>query len=181
MKQLKTIETEGTSYNIRTVAPSDLNFIKNSWLNNFYSAFVKSEVAVSKGNFKESQYNIIESILNKSNSIVLVACDQFNPDMILAYLVAEWAAPRVYIHWAYTKHGLRSYGLAKALFATLKEYLTDEALIVTHMTPYALRFTTKQGLKYEPILWDWKRHEQRFLEISKRKIHEAGVPRVNSL
>lgn len=181
MKLLKTIETEGASYKVRTFLPDDLNFIRNSWLNHFYEAFIRTEVNVSKGTFKDSQYHVIEKILSNPNAIILVACSQFDENMILGYLVAELASPRVYIHWAYTKHGLRSYGIGKTLFDTLKEYLIDEQVIITHMTPYALRFVTSRELKYEPLLWDWKRHEQRFFEISERKIHEANLSRISTV
>ncbi len=161
--------------------PEDMSFIKHSWLTNFYEAFLRTEVAIKNSTFKARQFELIENILDNPNAITLIACDQFEPEMILGYLVAELASPRVYMHWAYTKHGLRSYGIFKSLFGVLKDHLSDETLVATHMTPYALRFVKHNELRYEPLLWDWKRHEQRFNEISKRKIYEANLSRISSI
>lgn len=176
MKILKVIETNKAAYHIRTPIPADKNFITHSWVKNFYAAFAKLNAGIGKKNFNENQYMLIRDILEKESAIILIACDQFNPDIIFGYLVAELAPQRVYVHWVYIKDKLRSYGLAKALFATLKEHLPEEKFIVTHLTSYATRFVNKNKLRYEPLLWDWKRHEQGFNETSKRALRKTDLP-----
>jgi GNAT superfamily N-acetyltransferase len=177
LKIIKIIETDKTSYHIRTPCPADKGLITHSWVKSFWSAFEKTEARIGHKNFAESQSMLIRDLLSKDGSVVLVACDQFNSDIVFGYLVAEVTDSRLYIHWIYTKHLLRGYGIARALFEALIENFPNLRLIATHMTQNAVRPSKKKGygIKYEPLLWDWKLHEQGYNETRRGKLLSPGV------
>lgn len=177
MKIIKIVETENTSYHIRTPCPADKGLITHSWVKSFWSAFQLVEARIGHKNFAESQSMLIRDLLSKDGSVILVACDQFNTDIIFGYLVAEVTAERLYIHWVYTKSLLRGYGIARALFDALIENFPNLRIIATHMSHGAVRPTKKRSLhiKYEPLLWDWKLHEQGYNETRRGKLLPSGV------
>jgi hypothetical protein len=176
MKILQVVETDKTSYHIRTALNPDKSFITHSWVKGFFGAFKNASGQIGTKNFSESQYMLVRDILSKPGHIVIVACDQFNPDVIYGYLVAELGDACLYIHWVYVKVQLRNFGIAASLMAILRENFPTDKITVTHLTGHARKYVTKAGFKYNPILWDWRRYEQGKPDPKKRKISVPSVP-----
>jgi hypothetical protein len=96
----------------RALEPKDVNFLLNSWLKSFRPScpLVSDEVY-----FRE-QKRLVLRLLEDTN--VLLACDPVDPGVIWGYLVgASDGQGFGVVHWVYTKHALRKFGIARALLA----------------------------------------------------------------
>lgn len=158
MKILKTIETGGAAFNLRTPVPADKSFVTHSWIKAFRKEFEKADVKIGEKTFCEGQAIEIRDIFSRPGHILIVACNQFDPDLIYGYLVGEIGPSRVYLHWIYVKGGLRGHGIGSALFDALRGIAPDYKVIATHFTPAFNRFRKGRNISYQPLKWDLKGH-----------------------
>lgn len=118
---------------IRTANGSDLNFIYSTWLNN-YRSDSRIGRSVRKGIFFSEYYSVIDKILGKNSTHVLIAHPPNEPNVITAFMVYEDSiddTPFV-LHYAFTKEVFRNLGIAKSLF--LKAKSGEGATVFTHHT-----------------------------------------------
>lgn len=116
---------------IRLAYVEDIPFIFATWLRSYRhsSNFARK---ISNDIFYKRHHMVIDLILKRTGSTVLVAHPIGEPDVILGYLVSETqnidALPVV--HYTYVKRSFRQMGIAKALWKGLE----DTPVIATHYT-----------------------------------------------
>lgn len=117
-----------TEIAIRSAVPGDLDFIYKTWLSSYryYSSlgtFCRNSI------FFDNYRQVIDRVLSKPESAVLVACMKDEPNIIFSYLVYE---PDV-LHYVFTKGAFQGHGFARRLF---NKAFGDrkEPLFYTHRT-----------------------------------------------
>lgn len=114
-------------YTFRQANGDDLNFIYSTWLDSFHD-----DSCFGRMSFNRMFYNfyrhVIDLILSKPDTKVLVATVKEEPLVILSFLVFE---PKV-IHYVYTKMPFRRLGLASSLIQ--KAFNPFRTLYFTHQT-----------------------------------------------
>lgn len=98
----------------------DLNFIRNSWLESYRNN--PAMYGISNTVYYRRMHEIINRLVASPNVRCVVACDPGMPGQIFGYGVAETVGDDLYLHWVYTKHPFRNFGLGKAIESELKKY-----------------------------------------------------------
>lgn len=116
---------------IREALPEELNFIYASWLNSYYRNSLLGKSCRKSIFFNEYPY-ILDFILNKPSTKVLVAYFEETPTVILSYLVFE----PLTLHYLFTKEVYQGSGIAESLFlsAFLEDLKKDQIIDFTHRT-----------------------------------------------
>ncbi len=124
---------------IRDMLPGEENFIYNSWLHSYRSSqFARP---IESKTYYAFHHAIIERLLARTTTNVLIAAHSATPDVILGYLVLETpshmplnCATMPVAHFLYVKQPFRRLGIAKALVAHLKPKLGAFEAMYTHKT-----------------------------------------------
>ena len=117
-----------TDFKIRPAQGDDLNFIYKSTLDSYrYDSHLGKSCKNSI--FYPEYQKVLDTILGKSDTKVLVACKPDEENIIFGYLIYE---PLV-LHYAFVKEAFRHYNIAKSLFT---EAFGDGSVTiqVTHQT-----------------------------------------------
>lgn len=115
----------------RPGSKEDHAFIYASWLQGlYYGNYYFREI--DKDIFFKHYNKVIEYLLNKKNSIVVISCLREDPDVILGYAVCE---PTI-LHWVFIKEPWRKLGLAR-------DIIPKETQVVTHLTEVACNIKPK--------------------------------------
>lgn len=110
-------------FELREAEAQDIQFIYATWLNSYrYDGFASKGVRNSV--FFPEYNKIIDSILAKPDTRVLLAHVKGEPDVLLAYLVYE----NNMIHYCFCKEAFRGFGIASALY---KEAFPDPTIEIT--------------------------------------------------
>lgn len=128
-----------SNWNIREAKGKDLSFIYSTWVNSYRygSSLGKS----CRNSIFFPEYNrIVDAILEKPRTKILVATTPEDPDTILGYLVHD---PDV-IHYVFVKEVFRKMGIARSLF---HQSGRASAAVITHRT-----FEMDEILKKHPDL-----------------------------
>lgn len=106
----------------RAAKASDVPFILATWLRGlkFGNSWFK---LIESDAFYEVYHKVLERILVKPQSKILVACLKEDPEVILGYSVVEDNK----LHWVHVKKAWRKSGIAKAL-------VPGNIKVVTHLT-----------------------------------------------
>lgn len=121
----------GTTYEIRDYKPEDKAFIMATWLRGLYygdSWFSQ----IPKGIFMDNYKQILELLL--ARSLVKVACDKQDPDVILGYSVLSKDFST--IHWVFVKSVMRKQGVGRSLLPQYPTY-------ISHLTSLGKSLMTK--------------------------------------
>jgi hypothetical protein len=105
--------------------PEDISFIYSTWLRSYRTGSGLG-LASGKHAYFLTYNQVIDHILDKDRTIIMVAAKPDEPDVIWGYMIAE---PRV-LHYVFVKQGFRRFGIAKALY----QNHFGERPVVTHMT-----------------------------------------------
>ncbi len=110
-------------FKIRDVYQSDIPFIYSTWLKGLRYG---NEVfgLIEKTAYFENQHKVIETILNRFDTEVSIACVTDEPEVILGYAAYM---PGGIVHYVHVKDAFRRFGIAKAL-------LPNPVNRVTHIT-----------------------------------------------
>lgn len=135
---------EGVQVAIRQARPGDMGLVYTTWLDTYqesaFARFIKQTI------YRDRQRKLIDSILSRPTTHVLVATAPEDDDIVLAYLVVEH--PDV-AHYAFTKREFRRLGIARHLLATLPSRFR-----FSHRTafgePFLKRLTPKFSAEYDP-------------------------------
>jgi ribosomal protein S18 acetylase RimI-like enzyme len=122
----------------------DLNFIFATWLRSYRHA---SQFArkISNEIFYSRHHLVIDLILKRNGSKVLVAHPKGEPDVILGYVVTETQPDGANVlHYSYVKKSFRQMGIAKALWKDMN------STVFTHHTADADWIAKKFNLVYDP-------------------------------
>jgi hypothetical protein len=146
---------------VRKAQRSDIPFITSSWLrSNREGFFVRS---VGNTVYYHQHHKILEQLLPRS--VVLVACNEDDPDQILSWICAEVVDTALVIHYIYTKKPFRKFGLAKRLVNLLEESESPPAIMVTHSNPSMRPLLREKNIIYNPYLLfsslpdDWNKED----------------------
>lgn len=125
------VTTPDLPITLRRASKRDLNLITSSWLKSFRDASFPA--GCPNRIFFYYHHKILETLIPRS--IVMVACSETDPDQILGWICAELMDNALVVHYAYTKHPFRRWGICKLLVDTLIESEKPVALMYTHQTP----------------------------------------------
>lgn len=115
------------SWTIRLAEPNELDFIYATWLNNFRNDSTIGKSCRKSVFFSEYPY-VLDQLLDRPLTKVIVAASKENPELILAYLVYELDQ----LHYCFTKEIYRGLGIMKSLFE--KAFEKRERVQITHRT-----------------------------------------------
>lgn len=124
----------------------DVSFIFATWLKSYRysSSFAKK---ISNEIYYARHHLVIDLILKRTGSKVLVAHPKGEPDVILGYVVTEKQTDGAeVVHYTYVKKPFRQMGIAAALWKNL----TKKDYIITHYTTDADWLVKKYNLTYDP-------------------------------
>lgn len=138
---------ETIPYLLRDANEGDHSFIYNSWLKSYRDSPVTKHIPNSI--YYENHHNIIENLLNNNKVVVVVVCNPEDKGQIFAYSVSEYRDGKVILHWVYTKHPFRGFGLGRMLVTRFIN--TYERVYYTHFTKPSSKLLTDK-LQYNPYL-----------------------------
>jgi len=132
------------NFDIRSPQSDDIAFIYATWLN---SQKYDSDIGLSttKTVFFEEYRTVIDHILAKDTTKVLIACDKQHPSTIFGYIVYE---PDV-VHYVVVKEAFWNLKIASTL---LKTAFPQGVGVTSHKTDMALPYIAKLNLIYNPFL-----------------------------
>ena len=133
---------------IRKAQKSDIPFITSSWLRSNRDGFMVRSVPNTVYYYKH--HKILESLLPRG--IVIVACNEEDPDQILGWCCAEVLDTALVIHYIYIKQPFRRFGIASRMIALLKQTEQPPAIMVTHSNPMVRPLIKERKWVYNPYL-----------------------------
>lgn len=131
---------------LRIGQPDDLNFVYSTWLKGLYygdSWFSD----IPKDIFMKKYHAVLDGILKRNNTTLIVACLKDDPDTILGYSVASWhpTDPGYVLHWAFVKSPWRRIGIGKSL-------MPPGVVSVSHLTKVGKALLPKiQDAVFDPF------------------------------
>jgi GNAT superfamily N-acetyltransferase len=139
---------------VRAPNVKDIDFITNSWLESFRDGYFVS--TVPNRVYYNQHHKIMEKLLPRS--VVLVACNEKDPDHLYGWICAEVMDQHLILHYVYVKDSLRRFGIAKKLIQYLMKNLpvAQDRLVTTHQTQKSK--TLIKGWKS----WDLKPAKERY-------------------
>lgn len=136
---------------IRLAKPEELNFIYSTWLNNYRHDSSLGKSCRNSVFFAEYP-SVLDHILHRPLTKVLVTYFEESPDLILAYLVYE---PGI-LHYLFTKEIYRSHSIATSLFmkAFEEDLKKSSPIQLTHRTASVEAILKKYNsiLNFNPFL-----------------------------
>lgn len=128
-------------FTIRESVEGDKNFILATILRGlYYGESWFSEIP--KARFMSEYHKVVEFLLNKPTTAVLVACLKDDPEIILGYAILTPSANIV--HFVFCKKAWRNIGIAKAL-------VPSNVTTATHLTKTGLSIIRKKELVFDPF------------------------------
>lgn len=124
----------------------DLNFIYATWLRSYRhaSSFARK---ISNEIFYKRHHMVIDLLIKREGSRVVVAHPTGEPNVILGYMVSEIQPDgEAVVHYTYLKKSFRQMGIARTLWATLDPKFKT----ITHYTVDADWIVKKFNLIYDP-------------------------------
>ena len=144
-----------TNYAIRPAQADDISFIYSTWLRSYRNDSAIG-LSVRKSVFFESYRLVLDQILAKAATKVLVACKIDEPNVIYGYLVAE--PTEKILHYIFVKDAFRRFQIAKTLFQTAFPEHGVGGVYITHLTRTASKLEIELGYEelgkflYNPFL-----------------------------
>lgn len=115
---------------IRPMRASDLPWVTDTWLNSFREA----NYGVPHDEFFDTQRKVIKHLFGRSR--IAIACDPDDSDQVFGYVVWEpRAAGKPLLHWAYTKHAFRRFGIFRRLLMLVDP--DQRGVLLTHRSIHA--------------------------------------------
>lgn len=138
-------------WHLRAPETEDLNFIRNSWLKSYRDN--PAVTCVSTTVYYQRMHAILDNLIAHPDTRCVIACDPGMPGQIFGYGVGEVQGSDLYIHWVYTKHPFRNFGLGKALEAELKKQPHAQVKYSTR-TKITDKLNISRNYTYDPfVLW----------------------------
>lgn len=134
---------------VREFLQPDADFIYSSWLNSYKndSSFARK---IARSVFFKWHKKIVELILNRPTTKVMIACFEETPEVILGYLVYERQTDLPVVHFAYVKKDYRQQGIANTLLKS--QNLDLNQCLFSHWTDSIYDFKFKE--KYPKMMYD---------------------------
>ena len=130
-------------YTVRSMRPSDLNLILNSWmLSNRWT-----EAKMENVGYFPSMERKIRMILERAT--VTVFCNE-NVDQVYGWCCYESYPGCHIVHYAYLKNSFREFGIFRK-FAE-ETFTKDRPIYITHSTKKLDYLKAVHGISYDPML-----------------------------
>ena len=144
---------EADNYIFRPYAPSDLNFLQNSWGSSFYM-FSDIRHFIPPDVFHKYHRPIRENILNSAQATVIIACAKSDPDLILGWICVEKPSnfKGLLLHFIYIKQAFRGQGIARDLMA--KSIGEIKPVIFSCLTRKAAKILHKNKEKFVDFFYE---------------------------
>ena len=135
---------------IRRATRRDVPLITSSWLKSFRDGYMVR--GIPNNTYYYNHHKILEALLPRG--IVLVACNEEDPNQILGWCCAEVVDTALVIHYIYVKHPFRKFHIATKMVNLLLESEKPPAVIYTHKTVAAKNIIKDKELEwlYNPYL-----------------------------
>lgn len=136
----------GENVEVRLAYLDDIPFIFATWLKSYRyaSTFARK---ISNDIYYKRHHMVIDLILKREGSVVLVAHPKGEPNVILGYMVAENQGGEDVIHYTYIKKSFRQMGIAGKLWDKLDK---TKKYLFTHYTVDSDWLVKKFNLTYDP-------------------------------
>lgn len=128
---------------LRAALPSDRNFILATWLRGLYygGSFWGD---IPKNIFMENYHDVLDAVLARPTTRIVVACLRSDPEVILGYSVCGGEGH--VIHWLFVKTAWRKIGIARSL-------VPNQANFATHLTKVGQSLLSKRpGMVFNPFI-----------------------------
>lgn len=137
-------------YIIRDAVPADISFIYSSWLDCYKHDSYLGKTTTNTI-FFENYREIIDNILGREDSSVLVACSVEDETTIVGYSVTESDS---ILHFAYVKEAFRELGIATDLLTEAISYSVGGSTVdYTHRTFSADKLLrSRPNLRHNPFV-----------------------------
>lgn len=143
--------TTAPLFAIRALAPTDMPFVFNSFLKSYRDSPTTS--GIPNGLYYAAQHLIIERCVADPAAVALAAVSTAESDQIYGYALGARHDNAAVLHWSYTKHPFRGFGIAKTLMAAIVGEKPDIAVYFTHrMRNIGQLLKNKQSYIYNPYL-----------------------------
>lgn len=134
-------------WKLRQSRDEDQSFIFSSWLKSYRNCSVAA--GIPNTIYFDKQHATISRLLEKPTTLAIVACDPNDESTIYGYIIAELDASDMVLHWIYTKHSFRGFGLARALVDEIATVKVDRTYYTTRT-----RQASDKEMIYDPFkLW----------------------------
>lgn len=131
---------------LRAMIEDDERFIFTTWIKVFHEVppinFCISSVYLPR------QREVIGTLLETAN--VLVACQPEEPDSILGYIVYEFVADILVVHWMHVKDPWRNQTLAKTILQSIYPEVGTYPIVCTHNFKSYTKMRHNYKLTYDP-------------------------------
>jgi hypothetical protein len=129
-----------TNFVTRSVSAEDIPFLYSTWLKS-YRNDSETGLSVRKSIFFESYRLVLDHILQKNTTKVLVACKPDEPNVIYGYMVAE--PNDNVLHYVFVKEAFQRFGIANQLFQQIFPNTSSGSVTITHRTDHARDYCKK--------------------------------------
>lgn len=136
-----------TNHVIRDAHPADIAFIYSTWLRSYRNDSLIG-LSVKKSIFFETYRLVLDQILAKNTTKVLVACLPEDDSVILGYLVAD--PTEKVLHYIFVKDAFRRFHIAQTLYDKVFSEMGEGVVSITHSTHHVKNFIEK--FTYNPFL-----------------------------
>lgn len=134
-------------WKLRQARVEDQSFIFSSWLKSYRNYNVVA--GIPNTTYFDKQHRLISRLLEKPTTLAIIACDPDDESTIYGYIIAELDTSGMVLHWVYTKHSLRGFGVAKALVDEIATVQVDRTYYTTRT-----RQAADRDMIYDPyLLW----------------------------
>ena len=143
-------------WHLRAPKAADASFIFNSWLKSFRDAPAVANMTHTV--YYREVHRCIEEVFRSPNARVVMACDPAEEDVIFGYGVGEVIDDVFVVHFIYTKHSFRRFGMATALEQELLKNPHSSVAYSVHTKGCGLLIRAREYL-YNPFYF-WSRREK---------------------
>jgi GNAT superfamily N-acetyltransferase len=150
--------TQTQTWTIRPALPDELNLLYATWSNSFRGDSSVGKSCTTTIFFAE-YFKVIDHILEKPTTKVIVACFPDTPNVVLGYMVYEPGT----LHYCFTKEIYRNAGIAKSLFEHAFDHFRTQGGPIYH---------SHQTFTAMPIIQKY----QRFLTHDPFRLYEKAQP-----
>lgn len=145
-------EKESHSIVLRESEDNDFAFIMNSWLTSYResSEFAKH---IPKQIYFKYHHQIVDQILKRRSTTVIVAVNSDEKDLIYGYAVFEVLNKTQIVHYIYVKRAFGNFGISKALTDNAPFFVGQDTY-ASHATNKGQKIIDRLNLVYCPyLLW----------------------------
>jgi hypothetical protein len=130
---------------LRNIQPTDYGFILATYTKDLHRTFPFNHIS---NNLFFDRYTILLDKLITNSTVIVAHLDE-EPDSLAAYLIAENTENSLIIHWAHTKGIFKRLGILKMMLNHFN--YQDKLIVCTHMFDLYKKKKEDYSLIYDPM------------------------------